>query len=304
MEMIYDLRQIESTLESIKKRDASYGDLVGRFGPLFEKKDQVRIHLTTTPLHSPVIDATRMAAGVPIFAEADLIYWADAFKQSYESLLPVLAEVLQLEPDTQRNLLAFLDITENLLEFAQARILGNLSHFERISEQLGLAPSTVLHYIAEAISAPVLNAIVCSMNEALSSLSWEHGYCPVCGSSPSISQLTPKNMADSEYLVGGGGKKYLHCSLCGHDWHYKRSACAACGNDDSETREFLFLENMKHERIEVCHKCGKYMLNVDMREYASLPHLDIVQMGLIHLDVLAHERNLSPVSPTLWNTIK
>ncbi|WP_291327533.1 formate dehydrogenase accessory protein FdhE [Desulfovibrio sp. UCD-KL4C] len=303
MEITSELNQIESTLENIKNRDASYGDLVGRFGSLFKKIDQVRTHLTTLKLHSPVIEATRLAAGVPIFAEADLYYWSDAFKQSDESLLPVIAEVLELEPEIHRNLLSYMDVTENLLGLAQASIDGNMNHFENVSAQLGITTPAMLHYISDTISAPVLNAIKCSMGKDLSLISWEHSYCPVCGSSPSISQLSPKDMANSEYLIGGGGKKYLHCSLCGHDWHHKRNSCAACGNDDSETREFLFLDNVERERIEICHKCGKYMINIDMREYTSLPHLDTIQMGLIHLDVLAHERNLAPISPTLWNSI-
>ena len=141
------------------------------------------------------------------------------------------------------------------------------------------------------------------MGKSLTGLTWDKGYCPVCGSSPSISQLAPADATNSEYLVGGGGKKYLHCSLCGHDWHYKRSACAACGNEDSETREILYTVGVRHERIEACHKCGKYMLNIDMREYASLPDLDTIQMGLIHLDILAHKKRLTPISPTLWNTL-
>ncbi len=303
METTSDLKQIESTLENIKNRDASYNDLVGRFGSLFKKTDQVRTHLATTKLHSPIIEDARLAAGVPIFADADLFYWSDAFKQADESLLPVIAEVLQLEPDIHRNLLAYMDVTENLLGLVEASIEGNLNHFELISEQVGITPPAMLHYISDTIAGPVLNAVARMMGEQLSSISWEQGYCPVCGSSPSISQLSLRNMADSEYLVGGGGKKFLHCSLCGHDWHHKRNTCAACGNDDSDTREFLFMDNVEHERIEICHKCGKYMLNIDMRDYAALPHLDTLQMGLIHLDVLAHEKQLAPVSSTLWNSI-
>ena len=303
MEMNSELKQIESTLKNIKNRDTSYDDLVARFGSLFKKIDEVRTHLNKTKLHSPVIETSHLDVGLPILAEVDLYHWSDAFKQSYESLLPVIAEVLEMEPEIHRNLLAYMDVTENLLGLAQASIDKNLNHFDEISAQLGIDPAAMLHYVSDTISAPVLNAIVLSIGDNLSSISWEHGYCPVCGSAPSISQLSLRNMADSEYLVGGGGKKFLHCSLCGHNWHHKRNTCASCGNDDSDTREFLFMNNVEHERIEVCHKCGKYMLNIDMRQYASLPHLDTIQMGLIHLDVLAHEKKLAPVSPTLWNSI-
>jgi len=295
--------QIESTLQGIKTRDAAYHDLVSRFGSLFTAKEQVRTALMAANPPSPPLDGDRLAAGHPVLAGEDLTPWADAFKQSAHSLLPVLAQVLRLEPEASRGLTAYLDKAENLPGLAQARIEGNRKHFETTSVQLGIAPRTLLPYISEAVSAPVLCAIASRLGESLSSLSWGYGHCPVCGSSPSISQLAPKDADNSEYLVGGGGKKYLHCSLCGHDWHYKRNACAACGNEDSESRELLYTDGAKHERVEVCHQCGKYMLNVDMREYASLPHLDTIQMGLIHLDILAHKRHLNPVSPTLWNTL-
>lgn len=143
-----------------------------------------------------------------------------------------------------------------------------------------------------------------SLGELFTRENWTHGHCPICGSTPSIALLAPADAENSEYLVGGGGRKYLHCSLCGNDWHYARTACAACGNDDSETREIFHQDGMKYERVEACHKCGKYMLTVDLREYAEPPHPDAIQMGLIHLDVLARQRQLVPVSPTLWNTIE
>jgi FdhE protein len=110
-------------------------------------------------------------------------------------------------------------------------------------------------------------------------------------------------VTDLDQLVGGGGKKFLHCSLCGHDWRFMRNTCPACGNDENESREVFYTDNAKFERIEACHKCGKYCLNVDMRECEPLPDLDTIQIGLIHLDIFARENGLEPISPTLWNTL-
>lgn len=296
-------RQIESTLEIIKTRDAAYRELADRFASLFDQKEQVRTELIAATPHLPGIDGDSMKGGVPILAETDLTPWADAFRQSADSLLPVLADVLQLKPEAYQKLQFHLDDTENLLGLVNAQINNNWKYFKSIANQLGLTPAQALPYISQAVSNPVLSAIASQLGESLSSLAWEHRHCPLCGSSPSISQLSPKEAQDSEHLVGGGGRKYLHCSLCGHDWRYKRNACAVCGNDDNESRELLYLDGVQHERIEMCHSCGKYMLNVDMRGYTSLPHLDTIQMGLIHLDIIARERNLSPVAPTLWNTI-
>ncbi len=295
---------VDSTLESIKKRIPAYQELAEKFGPLFLEKAKLRDAFMENKIELPGIDPSRIAAGVPILVDEDLTPWSAAMKESVEALLPVLSEVLQLEEKVSKWLKEYLDDPDNVLGLAQARIEGNWKHFENTSVQLGIEQSATLLYISETVFAPVLCAIVDSLGESLTTLAWDHGSCPVCGSSPSISHLSPKEVTDLDQLVGGGGKKFLHCSLCGHDWRFKRNACASCGNDDSETREVFYLDDVKYERIEACHKCGKYCLNIDMRECEPYPHLDTIQIGLIHLDIYAHKNELSPISTTLWNTIE
>jgi len=294
---------VDSTLESIKKRVPAYQELADKFGPLFLEKAKLRDALLAVTLDVPNIDPARIAAGVPVLVDEDLTPWVEEMKESKNVLLPVLADVLQLDENVLKGLQEYLDDPDNILGLAQARIEGNWKHFENTSVQLGIEQSTTLLYISETVFAPVLCAIVDSLGESLTSLAWDHGSCPVCGSSPSISYLSPKEVTDLDQLVGGGGKKFLHCSLCGHDWRYKRNACAACGNDDSETREVFYVDETKFERVEACHKCGKYCLNVDLRECDPLPHMDAVQIGLIHLDIFAHNNKLTPITPTLWNTL-
>ena len=63
-------------------------------------------------------------------------------------------------------------------------------------------------------------------------------------------------------------------------------------------------DDVRHERIEACHKCGKYCLNVDLRECEPQPHLDVLQMGLIHLDIHARSNRLTPVTATIWNAVE
>jgi len=295
---------VDSTLESIKKRVPAYEELAEKFGPLFLEKAKMSDIFMEKTLEVPNIDPARIAAGVPILVDEDLAPWGQEMKESAKTLLPLLGEVLQLDENVLKGLKEYLDDPDNLLGLARARIEGDWKHFENTSVQLGIEQSTTLLYISETVFAPVLCAVVDSLGESLAQLTWEYGSCPVCGSSPSISHLSPKEITDLDQLVGGGGKKFLHCSLCSHDWRFKRNACASCGNDDNETREVFYLDDVKHERIEACHKCGKYCLNIDMRECEPYPHLDTIQIGLIHLDIFARQNELSPIAPTLWNNIE
>ncbi|WP_338666707.1 formate dehydrogenase accessory protein FdhE [Pseudodesulfovibrio methanolicus] len=304
MKSASDRKTVVSTLDIIKKRVPAYAELADKFGPLFVEKARLCDEFAAEGLTLPEIDEARTHQGVPVLVDADLAPWAEILKKSAAAMLPLLFDVLKPDENAWRKLEKFMDDADNIAGLAQARIEGNWKHFENTSVQLGIEPYTTLLYVSETVFSPVLRALVHGLGEPLSALAWDEGYCPVCGATPSIAQLSPREVTDLDQLVGGGGKKFLHCSLCGHDWRYKRNACPACGNDENESREVFYQENAKFERIEACHKCGKYCLSIDMRECEPLPDLDAVQIGLIHLDIFAREHDLIPISSTLWNSLE
>ncbi|MBC16940.1 putative Formate dehydrogenase formation protein FdhE [Pseudodesulfovibrio profundus] len=298
------LDTVEKTLESIRVKTPAYEELTERFGSLFKAAASVHDELVKRGIATADINQARVAAGAPVLAGNDMETWRDDFAMAAERLLPSLCEVLELESDVADQLIEYFGDADNVMGLVRARIDGDWPFFEKTSVQQDSVPPTVMLYISETISSPVLGAIVDTMDESLSSLNWQEGHCPACGSSPSISHLSPKEVTDLDQLVGGGGKKFLHCSLCGFDWRFKRNACPSCGNEDSETREVFYIDDVQYERIEACHQCGKYCLNIDMREFDPHPHLDAIQMGLIHLDLYARKNSLTPIKPTLWNTVE
>ncbi|MEZ7195449.1 formate dehydrogenase accessory protein FdhE [Pseudodesulfovibrio karagichevae] len=304
MKSASDSKTVVSTLDAIKKRVPAYSELADRFGPLFVEKARLCDEFAAEGLSLPAIDEARTNQGVPVLVDADLAPWAESLRKSAAAILPLLFDALKPDEDAWRKLGEFMDDPGNIAGLAQARIEGNWKLFEKTSAELGITPYTTLLYVSETVFGPVLRALVDGLGEPLSTLAWDEGYCPVCGSTPSIAQLSPREVTDLDQLVGGGGKKFLHCSLCGHDWRYKRNACPACGNDENESREVYYQESAKFERIEACHKCGKYCLSIDMRECEPLPDLDAVQIGLIHLDIFAREQDLTPISSTLWNSLE
>ncbi|NDV18572.1 formate dehydrogenase accessory protein FdhE [Pseudodesulfovibrio sp. JC047] len=295
---------VETTLASIRERTPAYGELADQFGRVFLAVAGVRDDLMKKGVAIPAIDPARISAGVPVLVGNDMTLWANELVESASVVVPILSEVLALDEATRKSLIEWMADPKHVSGLAQAWIEGDRKYFENTSVCPETVSPDVLLSISETISVPVLCAVVETLGESLASLSWDHGYCPVCGSTPSISMLSPKEVSELDQLVGGGGKKYLHCSHCGHDWRFKRNACPACGNDDAETREVFYADGTNAERIEACHACGKYCLNVDLREYEPRPNLDVLQMGLIHLDLFAHEHKLQPLTATLWNTLE
>ena len=123
-----------------------------------------------------------------------------------------------------------------------------------------------------------------TLTEELTAL-WEKGECPVCGFPP-----------DMGILRGEGGKLYLHCAICGHEWKFKRMACAFCGNDLQKELKYLEIEGDDVHKIYLCHLCHKYLKVVDTR---SLPEdfpvfLDLEELTSLHLDVIADQQGYSP----------
>jgi len=296
------LSRVNDTLTLLTERTPAYRELADRFGPLLRAVAQMEDELADTLPELLASDPARLAAGVSLLVDADLAPYGEALKRSALALMPVLTDVLRLNRETVNRITAHFVHADNLVELAKARIEGNAKRFENTSEELGIQPATTLLFIAETVFAPVLRAIISGLDKPLADSDWDQAYCPVCGSSPSISYLSPKEVTDLDQLVGGGGKKYLHCSLCGQNWRYKRNACAACGNDENQSREVFTSDKTKFERVEACHKCGHYCLSIDLRECEPHPDLDAIQMGLIHLDLFARKSGLIPVTATLWNS--
>ena len=70
---------------------------------------------------------------------------------------------------------------------------------------------------------------------------------------------------------------------------------------DQDQRELLYDEENRHERIEACKKCGSYLLCIDLREVDGDIRMNAASLGLVHLDIIAQQRNYSPLAAMPWN---
>lgn len=299
-----DSKAIATTLETISRNKPVYAELVNTFSPLLAKQAELAEKFSAEELTLPMVDPARLSQGVHILAGNSCEDWKASLQTASRAIVPILTALIQdenwpgkAEDITQLN-------EELLVKLAEARLSGDETVFENASENMNGTPPTVLLFVIDSVLAPVLASVADRLGESISKVAWSRGNCPVCGSLPSIAYLSPREPGLQEELVGGGGKKYLHCSLCGHDWKHRRDTCPACGNTDQDKREVLFADDAKHERIEICHECNTYCLCVDFRECDPLPQLDAIQLGLVHLDVIAQEKEYSPMSLTAWNNLQ
>ena len=284
--------------------------------------DDLADSIRASGLELPEAQPGALEQGLSLLAGVPLTGAAAPLRQSAEKLLPLLATLETMAPHLPA-LEAFLlapagaakkgkgaktrqDPREAL---AEALLSGNSEEETRLAAAHDLDPS-ILHFAFSFVLAPVLRAIVSgSLPEEgdapwdAGSL-WRQGYCPVCGSFATIAWLD-KPLVDEKnaYLAGGGGKKHLHCGLCGTDWKFMRGTCPSCGEKGSGVIEMLRESGSAHgERLDWCTKCKTYCPTVDLRERDGKPDMDALALGMMHLDMVAARKKLRPLKVSFWNT--
>jgi FdhE protein len=113
--------------------------------------------------------------------------------------------------------------------------------------------------------------------------------CPLCASLPQVGVLRPQ---------GDGGKRSLICSLCAHEWDFRRIVCAACGEESVEKLPVYVAEELPHVRVEACDTCHSYIKTIDLtKDGRAVPVVD--ELAAIPLSLWAAEKGYVKVSGNL-----
>jgi FdhE protein len=159
---------------------------------------------------------------------------------------------------------------------------------ERVKE-LGLDKDVLLFLIQTSIR-PSIEAGVEQLRRELDPETWLKGYCPLCGSLPSLSLLKEEV-----------GKRYLLCSYCGYQWRTDRISCPFCTNKDQESLHYFFGKGEETHRMDLCDKCHQYIKTIDTRNLQeSDPVLE--DLSTLHLDLLASQKGYMRPVPNPWTT--
>ena len=109
--------------------------------------------------------------------------------------------------------------------------------------------------------------------------------CPLCNGLPLVGVLRPQ---------GDGGKRSLICSLCAHEWDFRRIVCVACGEENVEKLPVYTAEQLPHVRVEACDTCHHYIKTIDLtKDGHAVPVVD--ELAAIPLSLWAVERGYEKV---------
>ncbi len=146
----------------------------------------------------------------------------------------------------------------------------------------GLSPD-LMWLVAELAVSPFAHALqrMLFANPASADLqaaldTWNHGYCPACGSWPAVGEVT-------------GGHRTLRCSFCACAWELTTYACIYCEESGEPFVTAAPDPERKDRRIEICATCGGYLKTIDVPELSPFPLLAISDIETTDLDVSAME---------------
>lgn len=313
--MAVSRQNVKETIADVIAWRPAFETVLLAFEPILAAQAELAEKLSGTMktygLILPKPQAERMHQGVSLLSGQSLKGISGAIRVCAAKLLPLLGAIDALSehiPALSKYFLAESTDKDSRDELAEAIVSGNSTTIDRVAEEQGIDPD-ILEFIAVILVSPVLKALTL---EALPEEGdspwdlgneWSYGYCPVCGSLPSIGWLDkPSVEAQNAFLAGGGGKKHLHCGLCGADWKFRRGACPACNEDGSGVIEMLHESGVTHgERLDWCTKCKAYCPTVDLRDREFVPNPDAAALGMMHLDMVATRKKLRPLKPSFWN---
>lgn len=116
--------------------------------------------------------------------------------------------------------------------------------------------------------------------------------CPFCGARPVAGVLRPE---------GEGGKRFLLCSFCGHEWEFRRILCAGCGEAREESLPVFAAEQFPHIRVEGCDTCRRCLRTIDLtKDGHAVPMID--DLAAIPLTLWAQEHGYARIEPNLLGT--
>jgi FdhE protein len=237
-------------------------------------------------------DPARFEQGAPLVAVETLLEVGDGWKTAIDRLMPAMEQGFpKIRGELRALKEALVDGRWDPKSCLHAMHEGRAEVIEQAAQNLACGAQT-LKFVAGQLLKPFVEQRAASLRSLIQDLHWHKGYCPICGCLPELG-----------YFTEDGGERWLRCGLCAHTWRFARIMCPFCENDDQETLEFFFVEDREHERAELCLKCRRYLLTLDLRKRAQEVVLDVASLGLVHLEVLAQQKGFLPVAAVAWNVV-
>jgi FdhE protein len=283
------LDRLRERIQQIKKKRPGYGNILDFYQRVKEAQEEEKasLKIASVPLRKEWKEL--------LSKEGFSLIQKEDFPLDIESSVRVFETLCEVGRDANPHMAAQImkikeAIHDKRIDLKKLLTGGSKEQWiEERAEELGLDKNVFLFLIQTSIR-PSIEAGVEQLRSELNSETWQKGYCPICGSLPSLGLLKEKV-----------GKRYLLCSYCGYQWRMDRIFCPFCENKEQESLRYFFGEGEETHRIDLCDQCHQYIKTIDTRNLQeSDPVLE--DLATLHLDILASQKGYKRPAPDPWMT--
>jgi len=283
------IERIKSSFALARTGKPAYGEFYPFLEALFLIQTKVKSSLKLAPLEfSSDLVKTKWAEGFSLLRR-----WE--FPLDSKAAETVLAHIKDHIPDSNQEFRkayaalnqAFEHHPAEKLEVWQSFMQHDWEPWDEWVKTEGVNMSSLL-FLARSCIRPSLEWVAEDLLERFPLPdAWLQGYCPICGSLPSL------------LFLSGDGDRKAYCSWCGTIWGLHRFQCPYCDNRYHESLGYLFAEAEPHYRAHYCRLCKHYFKQIDARERTDFPYLPLEEWTTLHLDLLAQRAGWKqPPSPS------
>lgn len=237
----------------------------------------------------PVTAAEAIAAGSPLLGHATLACDPVEIRAELQLLARNLSETSAAGTPAQESASRLVNAPIDLGPVLQAALDGDRAAVEAAAFVANVDPAAFGQLLELALQ-PVLWEAASRIAQIVGTEgmdAWYRGFCPVCGSWPTVAEL-----------VGSERRRVLRCGRCGTGWSWIVLLCPYCGNDDHRSLGML------HEaaddarpvgeppaaagaRVDTCERCHGYLKAI--AAFASYPAVRLAaeDVATLHLDIAA-----------------
>ena len=281
---------IEKLMDDAIEKHPHSKDVISAFRPIIAERYRVLDKLELKNTDSPKVDKRKFKGGVPVIRQTTLFRDDDPWAEIALSLIPAMKggfpalqdDLEKLEGIIKKESISIYDYFKSYPADGDTIVAGWASEFNINAAALTLLLRIITRIILEKRSQLI----------EWKDGNWEKGYCPVCGTFPSIVMIKEKI-----------AERWLHCSQCGYEWKFSRVICPYCEDKAYEEMPFFFVEDKGNECAFACDKCKRYLITLTRMSDILIRDLDISAISLTHLDVIMQGKGFQPMATCEWNVL-
>ena len=288
-------KPLNQRAEAILKARPAYREMVDFYLTVFSRQIEWRDRLTVDP--EPVNDDLRRKC----FRRGQAIvecYDPGLDEASLVALWTEMKSVFRQGNEVLRQAVEKIEATEESGDLVPGTWLRELrpDREELMTDAAGRinVDAQMLATLARAVTFPHWQLVARSwLGNTDYRREWDRSRCPTCGGAPGLAEL--RSERGTEEGLKPGAQRFMHCPFCATRWGVPGLRCPACGSTKKGDAKYLFTADEPELRIDFCQSCQRYVKVIDGDKISGPVHIGLELLTTAHLDVLAQEKNLSPL---------